>query len=669
MIMQEIKQKLLQELKKDIPDLVFIYDDETLKILPLILDELLEKEKDEFNKKLEIRDEDIHFKLFDDDSELWYLFWLLHHFHSVNGNDTSRKIIANFEPKYMDFWNEVQYNKRYYEMFKICVEKNTLDEEQTKILTDVIKSFEVKWINLPEEKQEELKTINKKLSDLSRNFSENELDSENLFSFHSENVSDFLELPEQILLWAKEKAQSESKKGYLFGSSPSEYIAIMKYCSNSEVRKYFYTERNKIASSGEYDNRPIVLEILTLKEKKATILGFKNYAELSLHFKMAESVEKVNDTLTTVARRAENKGHEEINELKAHFWLGEIKGEDMSYYFRRYKEEKYSIDEKEIKKYLEFYKCLKGLFDVTEKLYGITAVLRKDVLEKWSGTFLEDTYFYEMYKDGVLLSYFVIDPFYRVEKRWWAWKNTLRDKHHKIVPIVINVYNIQKQDDVILIDFRELDTIFHEFWHAIHEMFSESKYSDLSWSHVEWDFVEVPSQFHEHFCHEKEALDLFAEHFETWEKIPEKMLEKIKMAENFWNGNMYLTQSQFWTIDMMLHSQKVPKNIEELDDVILRKVNELSIIQKDKNYKMYCSFWHIFDGGYASWFYSYMWSEILELDIWKEFQESGVFNTDISKKYYYTILSQWSKKEAKQLFYDFKWKEMDLQGFFDYKWL
>ena len=669
MNMHEIKERLLQELKKDIPDLVFIYKEATVKCMPAILEELLEKEKWEFNKKLEANDRDITFELFDDDSELSYLFSLLQHFHSVNGNDETRKIIADFEPKYMDFWNEVQYSKRYYEMLKICLKQNTLDQEQIKILTDWVKSYEVKGINIWDEKQIELKKINKLISDLSRKFSENELDSENLLSYHSEKIWDFSELPAQVLDWAKQKAEDALKKWYLFGSSPTEYIAIMKYCSSSEVRKYFYVERNKIASEWKYDNRPIVLELLTLKDTKAKILWFKNYAELSLYFKMAENVWEVMTTLDTIAIKAKVKANEEVTELKAHFWLNEIYPEDIWYYFRKYKEERYHIDEKELKKYFEYEKCLDWMFKIIERLYDIKIILKKDAFTNAKDTFLDTVAFYEIYKNDILISYFMIDPYYRQEKRSGAWANNLRGKEKNKLPLIINVYNIQQSEWKTLLDLREVETMFHEFWHALHEMLSESQHAELSGFHVEHDFVEVPSQFHEHFCHEKESLDIFAQHFETGKKIPTSLLKNLKAYERVWNGNMVLTQCQFASIDMMLHGQDVPKNIEELDNIILNKVNELSIIEKGDNYKMYCSFSHIFDGWYAAWYYSYMWSEILELDIWKEFLDAWIFNPEISHKFLNTILSQWSKKEAKQLFHDFKGADMDVQGFFEFKWL
>ena len=281
----QLKTQILQELKNpDFPDLKFLYSSEVLEIAPQILEELLEQEKKDFYKKLETPDNELSFKTFDDFSLLWYFFWILEHYQGVHSDDIIRKIIEDFEPKYIDFWNEVAYCKRYYEMLCIVRKQQNLNLEEIKILDQSIESYEIRWIALDEENQNILKDINKQLSDLSQKFSNNALDSQKAFEYIITNQSIISEMPEDDRAVARKKAEDKKVEWFLFDASQSSYGSIMKYCSDSSVRRNFYEARNMFATQGEYDNNPIILEILKLRDHKAKLLWFENYAELSLHF-------------------------------------------------------------------------------------------------------------------------------------------------------------------------------------------------------------------------------------------------------------------------------------------------------------------------------------------------------------------------------------------------
>ncbi len=662
---KQLKQKILNELNTDkIPDLKFLYSDEVLEMAPELLEELLKEEKKDFQKDLETKDEDITFELFQDFSILDIFYSLLDHLLNVKTSDKIRKIVEDFEPKLMDFSNEISYNKRYYQMLIYCLENCQLDEEQAKILTDDIKAYKVRWINLPKEKQEELKKINKQIRKLSQKMWNNVLDSENEFSYLLENNEHIKELPEDVLKIAQKNAEEKWKKWYQFDSSNSSYANIMKFCSSEEIRKHFYKEHIKFASSWKFDNREIILEILKLRDKKAKILGYKNYAELSLVFKMAESPEQVKELLYELSSKSKKKAEKELDNLKKHFNLKDINPWDVAFYNRKLKEEKYNFDEKELKKYFEFSKVQKGLFDIVEKLYNIT--LKEIKIE----SFEKDIYFYEAYKDWGFISYFIADYFYRDKKRSWAWEDNLRWKFFlkwiQKYPIIINVTNFKKIDwEKTLLTLSDVETMFHEFGHAIHDMVSDSKYSDL-WSHgVEWDFIELPSQLLENWSKEEESLNLFAKHKETSKKIPKEIFQTLKLLEKFWTWNFYLWQSGLALLDITLHSEEIPDTVEKLDKIILEIENETSLFKKDSDYKQYASFKHIFDWWYASWYYSYIWAEIIEADIFNEFKKSWIFNKVVSKRFLDKILSQWSKKDAKDLFEDFMWRKTNTKAFFD----
>lgn len=701
----EIKQKLIKELENlKIPDLKFLFSKEVLDSALKILEELLEEEKKEFDEKINTKylglDSEVSektnlkwqfqtlsFDTFQDFSKLDLFYDILNHFKNVKSNEKLREIIENFEPKYIDFANYMAFNKRYYDMLVYCRKNNNLDNEQKRILNLSIERFEVRWINLDKIKQKNLKEINKKLSDLSIKFSNNLLDSRKEFSYLFENIWDINELPENDLKEAKNRAEKVWKKWYLFDASDSSYMSIMKYCKNPEIRKYFYTEKNNFASSWKYSNKKIVLEILKLRQKKAKILGFKNYAELSMVFKMAESPESVLDLIKSIAKKAKKKAKQEIKTLEKYFKIVWIQSWDLAYYNRIYKEKKFEFDEKELKNYFEFNHVLNWLFEITEKLYWIK--MKKIEINSYS----DDLMIYEVYKDKEKIWYFLGDYFYNKNKQQWAWCDNLRPKfigtknwvikaefNHdsqdlplnskfSVLPILVNVCNFQKEENwKTLLNYIDVETMFHEFWHAIHELLTKSKYSELSWHQVEWDFVELPSQIMQNWSEEQEALDLFAKHFETWKKIPKKIIKSIEKLKLYWNGNFVIRQNEFAIMDLLIHTKKSFQTTQELDNYILKIINKYSPIKKEDNYNMYASFSHLFAWWYGAWYYSYMRAEIIEKQVWNEFEKHWIFHKKTAQKFLETILSAWTTKPAKELFYDFLWQDIKIDAFLKSKW-
>ncbi len=668
--MKESHKKIIAELEtQTIPDLQFLFSNENLSEASELLKILLEDEKQKFEEKLVIPDDEISFETFNDESILNYYWNYIHHLKWVFSSDQVREIIDEIEPLLVDFSNMVSYSKRYFEMLTICKQNCDLDTEQWKIIDDAIKSYRVRWIDLEESKQDDLKEISKQLSELTTKFSNNELDSQNEFFYHVEDDSHIKDLPKDVLDSAKKLAWEQWKQGFVFTANPNDYVNIMKFCDDKNIRHDFYTARTWYASSWKNDNRENVLKILQLREKKSHILWYNNYAELSLEFKMADSPEQILELIDGISTKAQEKWKEEIIFLKEYFTLETLDEWDMWYYYRKLKEEKYKLDDKELKKYFEFEAVISWLHTIVGKLFWIT--LEETTSEEQREMFGEgsDVRIYKVYRWWKQIAYYLLDPFYRSEKRAWAWADDIRPKYKGKLPFVINVCNFTKNEDVTLLSLWEVQTIFHEFGHATHEMLGTSPHSDLTWFEVEWDFVEVPSQFLEHWCEEEESLKLFAKHYQTWEVLPQHYIETLKILDTIWNGNFVLKQNEYTYVDMLLHSQKCPDSVEALDSVIHEIVTKYSNFPKQENYRPYTSFSHIFSWGYAAGYYSYMWAEILELDILREFKKKWMFNKKLSQKYTQIILEGWSTKPAKELFEKFMWREVDLQWFFEKKWI
>ena len=657
-----IKNKIRAELsKKELPDLEFLFSKEVLAIAEELLWELLEEEKADFEMKLKTPDKEITFELFEEESLLDYFTSYLYHLKWVFSGDKIREIIENFEPKLVEYGNYISYNKRYFKMLELCEENCDLNSDQSKIIKDSLKAYKVRWIDLPWEKQEELKNISQQLSKLTTDFSNNVLDSENEFSYTITDFKIIKNLPKEVLERVKENDE------YKFSANPSDYINIMKYCSDPKIRKIFQQTRTSFASKWKYDNRENVLKILKNKNTKATLLWYKNYAELSLEFKMADSPEQVLELLEKVSTKARVKAKEEIVFLKDYFDLKEINEWDLAYYYRKLKEEKYKLDDKELKKYFEFENVLEWLFSTVEQLFWLELRPHPQPLSFGVEESLIDIRFYEVYKNWKQVAYYMLDSFYREEKRSGAWMNNLRPKFGDKLPFVINVCNFTKDKNATLLSLVEVQTLFHEFGHATHDILWASQYSDLTWFHVEWDFVEVPSQFLEHWADESEAVKTFAKHFETWEIIPDSFLEKLEALDKIWNGNGVLKQNEYALSDMLLYSDSVPDCVEKLDKKTLNLAKKNSFFPKSEEYKPYASFGHIFSWGYSAGYYSYMWAEIIELDILREFKKKWMFDKRLAAKYTKNILEQGSQKKASEIFFDFMWREVDVEWFFDKK--
>ena len=662
-----MKDTIIQELKKsEFPDLAFLFSQWALEVAPEILKELLEIDKKEFEELLAKPNEEITFESFEDEGLLDYYWSLLNHYQNVNNNDQMRKIIEDFRPELQDFWNYVTYNKNYYEKTKYCFENCDLNADQKRALEIRLKWFKDSGIDLPEEEKNKLKELNKIWAKLSNDFSNNIVDDEATFEYIIENFEVIKDLPEDILNNAKKAAEEKNKSGYLFDADPSSYVAILKYCSDANIRKDFEKIQNSFASKWKFDNREIILNILKNKKQKAEILWYKNYAQMSLNSKMADSPEQVFELIQGISKTAKTKAIEEREELKKYFNLTEINSYDMGFYSRKYKEEKYNLDEKELKKYFKYENVLEYLHTFVKQFLGI------EMREISASVYSKSVKTYEVYRNDKKIAYYLLDAFYSKEKRGWAWADNLREKSNfwgiEKLPMVINCCNFLQTDETLL-SIWDVETLFHEFGHAIHEMISQSPLSELSGFNVERDFVELPSQLLENWVGNNNSLIKLAKHYQTGETLPDSVMKTLDELDTYMSANGVLGQNTYALLDMHLYSEEVPGNIQELDKKTLEIVNKYWITQRGEDYKMYCSFSHIFGWGYSAGYYSYMWAEILEADVFDTIEQQGMFDPKVGQKLVDTLIGQWTRKPAAELFKDFMGREVSNQAFMKRKGL
>ena len=644
-----MKTKLLNELQKQgIPNFSLFQTSEALAILPELLLELLEQEKADFQALIQKTNESLTFEDFVLESQLAYLWKIINHLDAVETNQEIRAIIADFRPKYEDFVNEVAYSQSYYQKLLRASEHFEKNPDQQRWFDLTLKAFEQRGIALPAEEQEQLKNLNKQLSELGEKFQHNVVDEQSAFLLYFDDEADFQEMPEEFL--AKMNALAGEKWGLAVNADPNLLVAVSKYCSNPEIRKQVAFQREQWATEGKFDNRPLALELLKLNQEKAKILGYANAGEMFLWATMAQDPDQVFGFIKPISAKAMQKAKSEVQTLQEYFQLSDLPSYDLAYYTRKYKEEQYALNDEELKQYFEFESVLKWLHSFVFKFFGVELRARAESAF-WS---LGHESRYEVYHQGELVAYYMLDAFYRKGKRPWAWADYLREKGNGQLPIVVNVCNFQKAESwPSLLYLRDVETLFHEFGHALHAMLAGSPYAELSGFNVEWDFVELPSQLMENWASNPEALKSLAKHYQTWLPMPEKLVQTLQDLKSFMMGNWVSRQNELALLDMTLYTSPIPNSVEELDQKILEIVNQYSIFPRGEKYKMYCAFLHIFGGGYEAKYYSYMWAELLEADVFQTIKKSWIFNPEIGSAYKEKILIPWTRKPASELFFDF----------------
>ncbi len=586
--------------------------------------------------------------------------------NSAETNDEIQKIAQEVSPLLTEFSNDVALNETLFKRVKSVYdikESLNLNTEQATLLDKKYKSFSRNGANLPEDKKLKLREIDKKLSQLKLKFGENILAETNKFEMLITNQYDLSGLPEGTVEAAKQLAESKNKEGWLFTLDYPSYIPFMTYADNRVLRKKLAIASGKKAFHNDaLDNQENVLNIAKLRFERAQLLGYKTHAHFVLEERMAKTPEKVESFLNELLEKAKPAALSEFKELES--FAKELDGIDLlekwdgAYYAEKLKQKLFDLDDEKLKPYFKLENVIDGVFKVSQKLYGLQFEEIHNI-DKYH----EDILTYKVsHENGDLISIFYADFFPRPGKRNGAWmtsfkpqsiKNGINERPH--ISIVCNFTKPTKSKPSLL-TFNEVTTLFHEFGHALHGMLANTTYPSLSGTSVYWDFVELPSQVLENWCYEKEALELFATHYQTGELIPMDLVKKIKDSATFHEGMQTLRQISFGLLDMSWHG----KNPSEINNV---KTYELEAFENTKLYPdvpencMSTAFSHIFQGGYSSGYYSYKWAEVLDADAFEYFKEAGIFNKEVATKFKDIVLSQGGTEDPMVLYKRFRGHE------------
>ena len=591
--------------------------------------------------------------------------------NSAETNEEIQKIAQEVSPLLSAFGNDITLNDALFRKVKSIYDQKddlTLNEEQRTLLRKRYKSFARNGANLSADKKERLREIDAELASLKLTFGENVLAETNKFELHITNEADMAGLPEGAKTAAAQLAASKGKEGYIITLQYPSYIPFMKYAENRELRKKLSLAfGSKGFHNDVHDNQDKVLKIVNLRHERANLLGYATHADYVLEERMAGSPEKVMRFLKDLLAKAKPAAQREFEELRSFAQdvdgIAELQKWDSAYYSEKLKQKKFDLDDERLKPYFKLENVIAGVFKIAEKLFGLEFKQVNDI-----DTYHQDVKTFEVYDaQQNFMALFYADFHPRAGKRGGAWMTSFKGQFRKdganVRPHVSNVCNFTPStaEKPSLLTFNEVTTLFHEFGHALHGMLANTVYPSLSGTSVYWDFVELPSQVMENWCYEKEALALFARHYKTDEPIPMELVRKIRESATFQEGMQTLRQLSFGLLDMAWHGQD-PTMVKDVKAFEIKAFEGTQLFPDTPETCMSTAFSHIFQGGYASGYYSYKWAEVLDADAFAYFKEAGIFNKTIAKKFMDHILSKGGTENPMVLYKRFRGQEPKIEA-------
>jgi peptidyl-dipeptidase Dcp len=582
---------------------------------------------------------------------------------SAESNDEMMEISRQIQPKLTEHSNNIYLNEILFQKIKTVYEQRNqfqLNKEQSRLLQDTYDSFTNRGASLSPEDKKKYRELSSLLSSSTLLFGQNALKATNAYTLLITNEKDLAGLPQDIIDAAAQKAQSKGKEGWLFDLSSPSYTAFMKYSSLRDLRKELYLAYNTKCIGGEYDNLPVIKDIVNTRLAIARLLGYESYADRVLRKRMAGNTANVYHLLEELWTGFHASALQEYREVQG-FAIGkeesyiEVTPYDWSYYSDKLKDAKFGLNDEKIRPYFELENVKKGVFGLATRLYGIT--FRKNPKIP---VYHPEVEAFEVYdKEGAYLAVLYTDFFPREGKRSGAWMTEFQGqkmKNGKMVrPHISLVMNFTRPtaSKPALLTFDEVETFLHEFGHSLHGMFAATTYPSLSGTNVYRDFVELPSQFMENFLTEKEYLDSFAVHYKTGEKIPQKLINRIVEVANFNVGYLCMRQLSFAYLDMAYYTITEPftADIASFEQEAVRKTLVLPPVE---GVLISHAFSHIFSGGYAAGYYSYKWSEVLDADAFALFKEKGIFNPEVARAFYENILTKGGTEDPMELYVRFR---------------
>jgi len=585
--------------------------------------------------------------------------------NSAETNEEIQKIAQEVLPILSEFSNDITLNEGLFARVKTVYEqRDSLDltTEQQTLLEKKYKNFSRNGANLKEENKKRLREIDAELSKLKLIFGENVLAETNKYEMLLTDEEDVDGLPEGTKEVAAQLAESKGKEGWMITLDYPSYIPFMKYAKNRKLRKELSMAfGSKGFHNDELDNQENVKRIVNLRHERANLLGYKTHADFVLEERMAETPEKVKDFLNELLEKAKPAAEREFTELEAYAKeldnIDRLEKWDSAYYSEKLKQKLFNLDDEKLKPYFKLENVINGVFKVAEKLFGLT-FKEVDNVDKYH----PEVKTFEVYDNDEFISLFYADFHPRPGKRGGAWMTSYKPQYilngENSRPHISNVCNFTKptSSKPSLLTFNEVTTLFHEFGHGLHGMLANTNYPSLSGTSVYWDFVELPSQVMENWCYEKEALELFAHHYETGELIPMELVAKIKESATFQEGMATVRQLSFGLLDMAWHG-KAPLGIKDVKAYEEEAFESTNLFPETAETCMSTSFSHIFQGGYSSGYYSYKWAEVLDADAFAYFKENGVFSKMVADKFKEHVLSKGGTENPMDLYKKFRGAE------------
>jgi oligopeptidase A len=599
------------------------------------------------------------------------------HLHSVRDSEELRKAYEKALAQLTEYSTELAQNEDLYRAIKTLYEGpngKQLNPAQQKLLHDMLLQFRLGGVGLPQAQKVRYARIQQELSQLGTRFEQNLLDATQAWSKHITAVENLSGLPESSLNMLQQAAHEEDKDGWLLTLQMPSYIAIITYADDRELRREIYEAYSTRAScqgptGAQWDNTGIIEQLLRLRHEQAQLLGFANYAERSLATKMAETPQTVISFLNDLAVRARSMAEREFRELQEFAAPGlggdRLQAWDIAYYAEKLREQRFDLSQQALKPWFPAPQVISGMFEIVKRLYGIDIVETKGV-DVWH----PDVSFYEIRDStGQLRGQFYLDPYARRNKRGGAWMdecaNRFRRKRELQIPVAYLVCNLSPpgKDRPALLTHEEVITLFHEFGHGLHHMLTLVDYPSVAGINgVEWDAVELPSQFMENWCWEKPALDLISGHYQTGEPLPVELMERLRQSRNFQAAMQLMRQLEFSLFDFRLHLEYDPDSGIN-PQALIEEVREQVAVVKPPSYNRFQNgFSHIFAGGYAAGYYSYKWAEVLSADAFSKFEENGIFDSETGRDFMQNILERGGSEKAMDLFIRFRGRKPQIES-------
>jgi len=592
----------------------------------------------------------------------------IEHLNAVVNSDSLRKAYNDNLIKLTEFYTNLSQDESLYKKYQSLKDSEvfkSLTPSQKRIIDNVLREFKLGGAELNETDKKRFKVIQEKLAKLSTQFEENILDATNEFSIFVDHLDELIGIPEENIKKAHAEAKEDKKEGYKFTLHFPSYLPVMQYADNRTLREklyHAYATRASELASPKFDNTNLIEEILSLRYESSQLLGFKHFTEMSLVTKMAKSSEEVITFLMDLANKAKPFALKDMDELKSFaktLKIEKLEAWDIAYVSEKLRQAKYSFSENEVKQYFPEHRVLKGLFKVVETIFKLK-IIKSD-----APTWHKDVSFYSIKNENdELIGQFYFDLYARNHKRGGAWmdeaisryKNSLGSSH----PVAFLTCNFSSpsENKPALFSHDDVITLFHEFGHGLHHMLTKvDDYSISGIKGVEWDAVELPSQFMENFCWEWDVVKHMTEHVDNKNTLPKSLFDKMIEAKNFQSGMQTLRQIEFSLFDIRLHTEYSDQNKINPLKLLETIRDEIAVVRPPSWNRFPNSFSHIFAGGYAAGYYSYKWAEVLASDAFSLFEEEGILSSHAGQKFQNEVLSQGGSRPAMESFIAFRGRE------------